>query len=42
MLYTSGTPLNEDMSALFVGGGQFIQKPYSPSQLEVSVGKLLH
>ncbi|MDO9471817.1 MAG: response regulator [Caulobacter sp.] len=42
VLYTSGTPLSDDMSALFVGGGQFIQKPYSPSQLEFSVRKLLH
>jgi hypothetical protein len=30
------------MSDLFVEGGQFIQKPYSPTQLEFFVGKLLH
>lgn len=42
VLYTSGSPLTDDMSDLFVGGGQFIQKPYSPAQLEFSVGKLLH
>ncbi|HEY9213315.1 MAG TPA: response regulator [Ancylobacter sp.] len=42
VLYTSGSPLTDDMSSLFVGGGQFIQKPYSPAQLEFSVGKLLH
>jgi DNA-binding NtrC family response regulator len=42
VLYTSGTPLTTDMSDLFVVGGQFIQKPYSPEQLEVSMGKLLH
>ncbi len=42
VLYTSGTPLTEGMSDLFVGGGQFIQKPYSSDQLEISVGKLLH
>jgi DNA-binding NtrC family response regulator len=41
VLYTSGRPLTVDMSDQFVGGGQFIEKPYSPKQLEVSVGKLL-
>jgi CheY-like chemotaxis protein len=41
VLYTSGSPLTEDMTALFVPGGQFLQKPYSPSQLEFSVGALL-
>lgn len=42
VLYTSGTPLTPDMTKLFVAGGQFIQKPYSPAQLEFSVGELLH
>jgi DNA-binding NtrC family response regulator len=42
VLYTSGRPLTADMSDQFVAGGQFIQKPYSPGQLEVSVDKLLH
>jgi CheY-like chemotaxis protein len=42
VLYTSGTPLTADMTDLFVGGGQFLQKPYSPAQLEFSVGELLH
>jgi DNA-binding NtrC family response regulator len=42
VLYTSGTPLVTDMSDQFVGGGQFLQKPYSPEQLTASVGKLLH
>ncbi|CAN5439044.1 hypothetical protein BH10PSE4_BH10PSE4_25780 [soil metagenome] len=42
VLYTSGRPLSGEMSDQFVGGGQFIQKPYSPHQLEMSVGKLLH
>jgi DNA-binding NtrC family response regulator len=42
VLYTSGKPLTADMTELFVGGGQFIQKPYSQSQLEFSVGELLH
>jgi DNA-binding NtrC family response regulator len=42
VLYTSGTPLTALMSEAFVGGGQFLQKPYSPAQLEFSVGELLH
>jgi len=42
VLYTSGTTLSADMTDLFVGGGQFLQKPYSPAQLEFSVGRLLH
>jgi CheY-like chemotaxis protein len=41
VLYTSGKPLSDSMSALFVAGGQFLQKPYSPAQLEFSVGTLL-
>jgi DNA-binding NtrC family response regulator len=42
VLYTSGKLLTEEMSGHFVVGGHFLQKPYSPDQLEVSVGKLLH
>ncbi len=42
VLYTSGTSLTAAMSDLFVGGGQFLQKPYSPPQLAFSVGELLH
>jgi DNA-binding NtrC family response regulator len=42
VLYTSGTPLTEDMRQRFVGGGQFIQKPYSPGQLGFSIEELLH
>jgi len=41
VLYTSGTPLTPEMTALFVGGGQFLQKPYSPAQLENALGELL-
>jgi CheY-like chemotaxis protein len=40
VLYTSGTPLCLDMTNQFVGGGQFLQKPYSPSQLGVSLERL--
>ena len=42
VLYTSGSSLTDDMASLFVSGGQFLQKPYSPAQLEFSVGALLH
>ncbi|ACK52218.1 response regulator receiver protein [Methylocella silvestris BL2] len=42
VLYTSGSCLSADMTELFVGGGQFLQKPYSPAQLEHSIGELLH
>ncbi|THD59904.1 response regulator [Phenylobacterium sp.] len=42
VLYTSGTPLSDEVSGRFVCGGRFIQKPYSPAQLEFSVGELLH
>ncbi|MGZ3196486.1 MAG: response regulator [Croceibacterium sp.] len=42
VLYTSGSPLSAEMSELFVGGGQFLQKPYSLEQLEFCVGELLH
>ena len=41
VLYTSGSPLTEEMSQLFVGGGRFIQKPYSSDDLEFAVGELL-
>ena len=42
ILYTSGTPLTAEMTGLFVSGGRFLQKPYSPAQLEFSVEELLH
>lgn len=42
VLYTSGSCLSADMMELFVGGGQFLQKPYSPAQLEHSIGELFH
>jgi CheY-like chemotaxis protein len=42
VLYTSGSAITADMSDRFVGGGLFLQKPYSPEQLEVSVGELLY
>jgi DNA-binding NtrC family response regulator len=42
VLYTSGTPLTAEMSDQFVRGGQFIQKPYSPEQLGISMELLLN
>jgi len=42
VLYTSGTPLNADMTDRFVGEGRFLQKPYSKRQLELSIGELLN
>lgn len=42
VLYTSGSRLTEEMTDRFVGGGRFLQKPYSAEQLEASVGELLH
>lgn len=42
VLYTSGTPLNAEMTDRFVPGGQFIQKPYSPEQLAASMERLLN
>ena len=41
VLYTSGSRLTEEMTGRFVTGGQFLQKPYTPAQLGVSVGALL-
>ncbi len=41
VLYTSGSPLTGDMSNRFVGGGRFLQKPYSSAQLEASIDELL-
>ena len=42
VLYTSGTSLTAGMTELFVGGSRFLQKPYSPAQLEFSIGEILH
>ncbi|ALL13889.1 response regulator [Caulobacter henricii] len=41
VLYTSGTPLNTEMASLFVNGGQFLAKPYTPEDLGTSLGSLL-
>ena len=42
VLYTSGSSLTDDMTGRFVPGGRFLQKPYSPAQIESSLGELLH
>jgi CheY-like chemotaxis protein len=41
VLYTSGSALTDDMTDRFVGGGQFLQKPYSGAQLEAAIAVLL-
>ena len=41
VLYTSGSLLCDDMTARFVPGGRFLQKPYSPAQIESSIAELL-
>jgi len=41
VLYTTGSPMTEEMRALFVDGALFLQKPYSPDQLQTSLKGLL-
>jgi CheY-like chemotaxis protein len=41
VLYTTGNTINDKMKALFVEGGQFLQKPYTQLQLQSSVAELL-
>ena len=41
VLYTTGSSLTETMRALFVEGARFMQKPYSPGQLQTSLKELL-
>lgn len=40
VLYTTGSPITDDMRMLFVDGAYFMQKPYSPDQLQTSMEKL--
>jgi len=42
VLYTSGSPLTYDMTGRFVPGGRFLQKPYSPAQIEAFIVAILH
>lgn len=41
VLYTTGSSLTDNMRALFVDGAHFMQKPYSPAQLNHSMKELL-
>jgi CheY-like chemotaxis protein len=41
VLYTTGTSATDALRALFVVGGHFLSKPYSPHQLRNSVDGLL-
>jgi CheY-like chemotaxis protein len=41
VLYTTGNSMTDKMNALFVEGAHFINKPYSPDQLQNSVEELL-
>ena len=41
VLYTTGSSMTETMRALFVEGACFMQKPYSPGQLQTSMKELL-
>ena len=41
VLYTTGGSLTEKMNTLFVENAHFVQKPYSPPQLQNSMEKLL-
>jgi CheY-like chemotaxis protein len=41
VLYATGNSITDKMKALFVEGSHFLQKPYTPQQLQTSVEKLL-
>ena len=41
VLYTTGNSVTDEMKALFVDGKHFLPKPYTPNQLQHSVGELL-
>lgn len=41
VLYTSGTTIDDKMKTMFVDGAHFLQKPYTRTQLQSSVGVLL-
>jgi DNA-binding NtrC family response regulator len=41
VLYMTGNSMTNEMAASFVEGAHFLQKPYSPSQLQHSVEKML-
>jgi DNA-binding NtrC family response regulator len=41
VLYTTGNSITDKMKALFIEGTHFLQKPYTPHQLQNSVEELL-
>lgn len=41
VLYTTGNSIADKKTALFVEGAHFLQKPYTPFQLQHSIEKLL-
>lgn len=41
VLYVTGNPMTAEMKDLSVGGGLFLQKPYSEMQFQQCVGTLL-
>ena len=41
VLYTTGHSITDKMTALFVEGAHFLQKPYTQSQLQHSIENLL-
>lgn len=41
VLYTTGNTLTDDMRRQFVEGAAYLQKPYTPSQLQKSLQDLL-
>ena len=41
VLYTTGNSMTEKMTTLFVENAHFMQKPYTPGQLQNSMEKLL-
>jgi len=41
VLYTTGNVITDEMTALFVEGAHFLEKPYTQHQLQHSVGEML-
>lgn len=42
VLYTSGSTLTQEMTGRFVPGARFLQKPYSPAQIEAIITEVLY
>jgi CheY-like chemotaxis protein len=41
VLYTTGSPLTDELKSLFVEDARFLRKPYTLQQLQRSIGELL-